>query len=365
MIPARPAEPILVINPGSTSTRLALFRGRARAAGREIVHPVRDLRRFPSVAAQAGYREARVERFLARHLEGPLRAVAARGGLLRPVPGGVYRVNAAMCRDLRAAARGEHASNLGALIGASVAGRHSCEAFIADPVVVDELDPAARLTGMAAIERRSVFHALNQKAVARLAARRIGRPYERCRLIVAHLGGGISVGAHLGGRVVDVNNAIDGEGPFSAERSGGLPARPLAERVRAHPARFPRIAREIAGAGGLISHCGTNDLRVVLRRVSRGDRRAALVFEALVLRIAQEIAGHGATLRGRVDAVALTGGMARCRKLVGALKRRISFLGPVYVFAGEREMEALAENVEAALRGEREIREYPPCASGN
>jgi butyrate kinase len=349
---------ILVINPGSTTTKLALYRNDTERHAHIITHPARELRQYPTVAAQTGFRLLLAQRFLQQHLQKKLHAIAARGGLLRPVPSGVYRVTVPMCTDLRAATYGEHASNLGALIGSSLGEMHQCDAFIADPVVVDEMDPVARISGMPAIERRSIFHALNQKASAREVAGKLGKKYENCNLIVAHLGGGISVGAHLEGKVVDVNNALGGDGPFSPERSGGLPSLQLATLVGDNRESFQNIKNQIVGNGGLIAYCGTNDLQELMRKIGRGDTVAALVFQALIYQISKEIAMHGATLRGKVDAIVLTGGMAHNSELITALRERVSFLAPIHVVPGEREMAALAGNILAVLRNEREILEY-------
>ena len=294
---------------------------------------------------------------------GPLDAVIGRGGLLKPLEGGIYRVTPDMMDDLRSARFGEHASNLGALLAQRLAeeqerqGRH-CLALIADPVVVDELCPEARLSGLPGMERRSIFHALNQKSVARSVAASLGKPYESLHLIVAHMGGGISVGAHRHGRVIDVNNALDGDGPFSPERSGGLPAGQLVALSLSGDLSRQELKKKITGRGGMYAYAGTKDLRDLLDQASSGDEQAALVYRSMVLQIAQEIARHGATLEGRIDGVILTGGLANSDRLVEDLKRRISYLGPVFAVPGEREMAALAENALDALAGIRPVKEY-------
>ncbi|MFW6180526.1 MAG: butyrate kinase [Spirochaetota bacterium] len=360
---------ILVINPGSTSTKLALFRNGKELRKHTARHDARRLAAYRTVMEQEQMRLAEVRGFLAACAQAaggpqaagaPLRldAVAARGGLLHPVEGGVYRVNRAMQRDLRSGRYGEHASNLGAVLGAKVGEEHGCPVFIADPVVVDELEPAARLSGLPQIPRKSIFHALNQKAAAREAAARMRREYERCNLIVAHLGGGISVGAHRRGRVVDVNNALDGEGPFSPERSGGLPAGQLARLCFSGEYTEPQVLSLITGRGGVVAYCGTNSMEELEERAGRGDRAARLCMQAMCRQVAQEICRHGATLRGEVDCIVLTGGMTRSRVLVGTIRGMVRHLAPVKVIAGEREMQALAGSVYQVLRGAWKAKRY-------
>jgi butyrate kinase len=277
---------------------------------------------------------------------------------MRPIESGVYAVNDAMLEDLRSGGFGEHASNLGAIIASRIATAGSCPAFIADPVVVDELDDLARWSGVPEIERRSIFHALNHKSAAREAARRLGRRYEDLNMIVAHLGGGVSVGAHRRGRVVDVNNALDGDGPFAPERSGGLPAGQLVDLALAGTLTQTELRKRITGRGGLVAYCGTNDLSDIERRIEAGDERCRAAFEAMIYQISKEIAMHGATLSGRVDLVVLTGGMAHNARVVDGIRDRVSFLAPVEVIPGEREMVSLAAAACAALSGEAVVRSY-------
>jgi butyrate kinase len=263
-----------------------------------------------------------------------------------------------MLDDLRSARFGEHASNLGAILAAQIAAHYHCPAYIADPVVVDEMDSVAKISGMPAIERKSIFHALNQKSAAREVARRIKKKYEACNFIVAHLGGGISVGAHCQGRVIDVNNALEGDGPFSPERSGGLPSLQLVELVLQNPQAPEEIKKRIVGAGGMAAYCGTNDLKEISARIKNGDEYAALIYQAMAYQISKEIAMHGATLKGAIDGIILTGGMAKDTDLVEKIKERVSFLAPVHVICGEREMQSLAENIYAVLHEKLEAREY-------
>jgi len=351
---------ILVINPGSTSTKLSLFQNERERYSATESHSAREIGQYPSILDQEDFRLRHARAFLTQHRIDSKRldAVVGRGGLLRPIESGVYRVNGLMLSDLRAARFGEHASNLGALLAWRIAEEAGRPAFIVDPVVVDEMEETARITGIPEIRRRSIFHALNQKSAAREVARRLGKPYEKCNLIVAHLGGGISVGAHRKGRVVDVNNALDGEGPFAPERAGSIPAGQLVEICFSGRFSLEEIKSRLTGRGGLVAYRGSSSLEELKRADDGGDRQAKVLFAALALRISQEICRHGATFEGKVDAVILTGGMARESELVALVKKRVRHLGPVAVIPGEREMLALAEGALSVLRGKRRAREY-------
>lgn len=354
---------ILAINPGSTSTKTAFFDDDRLLARETLSHSTAELGRFDRVAEQYAMREACVRGFLERQkLEpGDLDAVVARGGLLRPIPGGTYAVGEHMLAELREAQRGEHACNLGALIAAAIAAPVGIPALIVDPVVVDELAPEARLSGLAEMPRTSVFHALNHKAVARRVAKELGKSYAACKLVVAHLGGGISVGAHLEGRVVDVNQALDGEGPFAPERSGTLPAWPLVQWALGHAEEGAvALRRKICGAGGMVSYLGTNDLREAWRRADGGDDEARLVIAAMAWQIAREIGACATVLEGRVDAVVLTGGLAHDDRLVQLIEKRVGWIAPLVRAPGEAELEALAAGALRVLRNEERARAYPP-----
>jgi butyrate kinase len=351
---------LLVINPGSTSTKLSWFAGEQEQHAETLSHTTDELAAFPSIVAQAPFRREAIDRFLEAHDLDPaaLSAVVARGGLLHPLEGGVYEVNDAMVADLETGGYGRHASNLGGILARAIADAAGCPAFIADPVVVDELEDVARPSGLPELPRRSIFHALNQKSAAREACRRLGRAYEASNLIVAHMGGGVSVGAHRAGRVVDVNNALDGEGPFSPERAGTVPAGQLLDLVLAGRHQEAALRRMLTGAGGVVAYCGTNDVRELVARAESGDATADLVLRAMCHQIAKEIASHGATLAGEVDAVVLTGGMAHDEAIVAQISSRVRFLAEVIVIPGEREMVSLAAAALGALRGEREVRTY-------
>ncbi len=333
---------ILVVNPGSTSTKLALFEGEECVRSEDLEHAAADLSQFKDIAAQEEFRTALVTAFLDAGLSDapPLSAVVGRGGLLRPLPGGTYLVNEEMVKELRRAAHGEHASNLGALIADRIARLAGCPAFIVDPVVVDELADEARLTGIPGIERRSIFHALSQKAAARRACRELDLEYESAHLVVAHLGGGISVGAHREGRVVEINNALDGEGPLAPERSGAVPARDLVDLCFDGDQTRREIRHLIAGGGGLVAHLGTNSLiKIEARLEEEGVRR---VFSAFTYGIAKAITGSFAALRRLPQAIVLTGGGCRCRPLVDGIRNQVGFAAPILVYPENLEMSALA-----------------------
>jgi butyrate kinase len=311
------------------------------------------------ILEQEAYRRALIERELKGDgfsLEG-LSAVAGRGGRLRPLVSGVYRVNDAMLQELRQAVNGEHASNLGAILAHAFAQASGVEAYIVDPISANEKPAKARLSGMALLERGQFCHVLNSKAIARRYARDQKRSYAGLRLIVAHLGGGICISAHEGGRMIEATDAME-EGPFSTERCGAVPAHELVELC--FSGRYTKLQAErlVNGQGGMYSYLGTTDLIEVERRIAGGDAKAALAFEAMAYQIMKEVGAMAAVLGGRVDAVLLTGGMAHSRKLVASLSDSLSWIAPVAVFPGEDELQALAEGVLRVLRGEEAARDF-------
>lgn len=351
---------ILVVNPGSLSTKVALYE-RDRCLRVETVnHTAEELRPFQRIQEQFELRRQAVLGCLKRWgepLEG-LAAVVGRGGLVKPLKGGVYRVNVDMVHDLRHGISGEHASNLGGLIAAELAAEAGAPAFVVDPVMVDELIPLARYTGLPEIKRRSIFHALNQRAVARRAAERLGKEYEEVNLIVSHLGSGISVGAHRRGQVIDVNNALDGDGPFGVERAGSLPVADLIRLCFSGRYTEEELLRRVRRQGGLVGHLGANDGREVENRIEAGDEAARECFEAMAYQIAKQIGAMAAAICGEVDAVVLTGGLAHSARLVGWLRPRVEFIAPVLLFPGEDEMEALAQGAWRVLEGKEPALEY-------
>ncbi|HLO03724.1 MAG TPA: butyrate kinase [Symbiobacteriaceae bacterium] len=361
---------MLIINPGSTSTKIGLYRDDEPVQIETLRHSAAELAQFPRLLDQFPFRRDLILAWLSDQgvAVTDLDAVVGRGGLLRPIPGGTYQVDEAMLADLRVGVQGEHASNLGAPIAAEIAaaagGCPSKPAFIVDPVVVDELEPVARITGRPEIERRSIFHALNQKAVARRAARDLGVPYERLNLVVVHLGGGISVGAHRQGRVIDVPNALDGEGPMSPERAGTVPSVGLVHLAFSWRYTLPELSRMIVGRGGLVAHLGSNDAREVEGRIQAGDAEAERVYRAMAYQVAKEIGRAATALSGQVDAIVLTGGLAHSGMLTGWIQEQVEWIAPVKIYPGEDELQALAEGALRVLRGEEEAQVYAEAAGG-
>jgi butyrate kinase len=352
---------LLIINPGSTSTKIAVYEDEREILSANISHSAEELAPYAKIVDQKAFRKDIILKTLeAKGIEPPsLTAVIGRGGLLVPIPSGVYRVNDRMLDDLYKGVQGEHASNLGGLIADEIARPLGRPAFIVDPVVVDELDDWARLSGVPEIRRRSIFHALNHKYSARLAARELGRSYESVNLIVCHLGGGISIGVHEKGRVVDVNNALNGEGPIAPERAGTVPAGDLVALVYSGKYAEGDLKKLLTGRGGMVAHLKTNDMRETLKRIAAGDKDARLVFTAMAVTVAKQIGACAAVLRGRVDGVVLSGGLAHSPEFIDKIKEYIEFLGPVFVFPGENEMIALAQAGLRVLRGAEPARTYP------
>lgn len=354
-------ELILAINPGSTSTKIALFKGTKEIFLKTIRHSSDEIAQFAKISDQYEFRKNIILAELkAAEVElNNIAVVIGIGGLVKPIKSGVYAVNQAMIEDLRKGVLGEHASNLGGLISHDIAQSiPQARAFIVDPVVVDELEDIARISGHPAIERVSIFHALNQKAIARQHARAVAQTYEALNLIVAHLGGGISVGAHKRGRVIDVNQALDGEGPFSPERSGSLPVGALVKLCFSGNYTLKEIQSMITGKGGLVAYLGTNDAYEAEKRATSGDEKARLILDALAYQVAKEIGAMSTVLRGQVDSILLTGGIAFGQPFVENLSSRIRHIAPVYVYPGEDEMRALAMNGLMILRGETQPLEY-------
>lgn len=351
---------VLVINPGSTSTKISVFDGDTECFSQTLRHDETVIGSFENIPAQFSFRMEAIEDFLRDRgvsLDS-LHAVVGRGGLLRPIEGGTYAVNEAMLQDLRQSRIREHASNLGGILAAEIGQQLGIPAFIVDPVVVDELEEIARLSGLPELPRISIFHALNHKAVARRAAAELNGAYTDFNFIVAHMGGGISVAAHRRGRVVDVNNALDGEGPFSPERSGTLPVGDLVRLCFSGKYTREELGKKINGKGGITAYLGVNDMRKVEERILRGDGQARLVYTAMAYQVAKDIAAMSAVLEGRVDAILLTGGVAYSREFTGWIEQRVRHLAPVRVYPGEGEMPALAEGALRVLRGEEQARIY-------
>ncbi|MGA3160880.1 MAG: butyrate kinase [Terracidiphilus sp.] len=349
---------VLVLNPGSTSTKFGVYARDGAELVRTIRHGQEELAVFRGqpILAQLDYRAHLVEQALAAagYAAERFAAVAGRGGFLPPAACGTYLVDDAMVEELRQARRGEHASNLGASLALRFARAAGSNAYIVDPVTVDEWQECARLTGSPLVERTSIGHALNTKAVARRYAREQGRAYPELRLIVAHLGSGITVSAHQNGRMID-SNSIE-EGPFGVDRSGGLPVRALVKLCFSGRFTQEQLDRHIFGDGGLSAYLGTHDLVEVERRIDAGDREAARVFEAMVYQIGKEAGAMAVALKGKVDAILLTGGMAYSDKVVTLLRGALDWIAPIRVYPGEDELQALAEGVFRVLNGEEQAK---------
>lgn len=351
---------ILVINPGSTSTKIGVFDNDLSIFEKTIRHERETLSEFDNIIDQYEFRKQTILESL--DIEGinisKLNAVCGRGGLLRPIEGGTYRVNDDMLKDLRAGFAGEHASNLGGILAFEIASGLNIPAYIVDPVVVDEMDPVARISGFSLIERKSIFHALNQKAVARRVAKELGKKYEELNFIVAHMGGGITVGAHKKGRVVDVNNGLHGDGPFSPERAGTVPAGDLVSLCYSGEFFREEIMKKLVGQGGLVGYLDTNDALEVEKMIEKGDEKASLVYSAMAYQVAKEIGAASAVLSGRVDAIILTGGLAYGKGFVRSISERINWIADIIVKPGENELQALAEGALRVLKGEEREKEY-------
>ena len=353
---------ILTINPGSTSTKIAVFEDEKEVFSKTLRHSSEELAPFNTVASQFQFRKDIIMSVLKEagvdvH---SFSAIVGRGGLVKPIESGIYEVNADLAHDLEHPVMGEHASNLGGLIAQDIAKEinNGSKAYIADPVVVDELAPIARLSGHPAINRVSIFHALNQKVIARTYAKEVGKRYEDLNLIVAHMGGGISVGAHQHGRVIDVNNALDGDGPFSPERSGGLPTGTLVELCFSGKPKS-EIKKMLKGEGGVVAYLGTNDmLEVEKQSIANPQSKHAQVQNAMCYQVAKEIGAMAAVLKGKVDAILLTGGIAYGKPITDFIREMVEFIAPVKVYPGEDEMRALAMNGLMVLRGEMQAKKY-------
>lgn len=349
---------VLVINPGSTSTKMAVVEDGEPRLIKVIRHAAEELAPFAKITDQFDFRRQMILNELEKAgIPVEFDAVVARGSLTKPLPGGVYAVDDNMIQATYASEH-QHACDLGCVIAREIAKGLGCPCYIADPVVTDELNDYARVCGLAMFKRESIWHALNQRAIARRFARENGKRYEDLNLIVAHLGGGISVAAHDHGRAVDVNNALDGEGPFSPERAGSLPAKALVNLCFSGEYTKDEILKMISGKGGVFSHLGTTDMIEAEKMMNNGDEHAKLVINAMIYHIAKAIAEKGAVLCGKIDAIIITGGIAYWNYMVDELKKRVDWMAPVHVYPGEDEMSALAENAFGALSGEIKVLKY-------
>ena len=351
---------LLVINPGSTSTKVGVYEDENKILEENILHSSEDLKDYKTISDQLEFRKNVILKLLKeKNIEvESLNSIVGRGGLLKPIESGTYYVNDIMERDLKIGVQGEHASNLGGIIAKGISEMIGVKPFVVDPVVVDELEEVARVTGIPEIERVSIFHALNQKAIARRYAKERNKGYKDCNLIVVHMGGGVTVGAHKKGRVIDVNNGIYGEGPLTPERSGAIPALSLIDLCFSGIYSKDEVKKKIIGKGGGVAHLKTNNFKVVEELASSGDERAKLVIKVFIYQVAKEIGSYATVLNGQVDAIILTGGIAYSKVITKAIEERVKFISEVLVYPGEDELLALAEGALRVLRGEEEAKEY-------
>ncbi len=354
---------ILAINPGSTSTKFAVYYNEECKLNRTLRHSIDELSSYKNILKQFDYRKGMIiDALMEEGFEvDSLKYIIGRGGLTYPLESGVYLVDNLMLKHASEGVYGQHASNLGPLIADFIANQiPGASAYIADPVVTDELDEIARITGHPAFEKRSIFHALNQKATARLHAKKLGVAYEILNLIVAHLGGGISVGAHKKGRVVDVNNGLDGDGPFSPERSGGLPTGQIIDWCFKSKMTRDDVRRMVLGEGGYVAYLKTNDAKEVEELARKGNEKARLIQDAMGYQIAKTIGEMAVVLNGNVDGILLTGGVAYNKYLTDFIEKKVGFLAPVFVYPGEDELDALARNALRVARNDTQAKTYNP-----
>lgn len=350
----------LIINPGSTSTKVGVFEDETLLFEETLRHPTEEIAKYASIIDQKDFRKDIILNFL-KEKDCDVKSfdvIVGRGGLLKPIPGGTYAVSDALLADLKAGVQGQHASNLGGILAREIGDEIGVPSFIVDPVVVDELTDVARISGMPELPRRSIFHALNQKAVARRYAKENGFGYEELNLIVIHMGGGVSVGAHKKGQVVDVNNILDGEGAFSPERAGTVPVGDLIKLCFSGKYDQKTLYKKICGNGGFNAYLGTNDARIVEKEVAEGDEKAALVLDAFYYQIAKDAGAMAAVLDGKVDQIILTGGIAYSPTTKEKLYEKIGWIAPFTIYPGEDELLALAQGALRVMNGEEAVKVY-------
>ena len=354
------AYKLLIINPGSTSTKIGVYEDEKEILEETLRHSSEEIGRYAPIYDQKDFRKEVILNVLKEHNFDitTLDAVVGRGGLLKPIPGGTYEVDDSLLVDLKEGVQGQHASNLGGILANEIAKKIGVRAFIVDPVVVDELTEVARVTGTAELKKKSIFHALNQKAVAKRYAKECGKRYEDLKLVITHMGGGVSVGAHDQGKVVDVNNTLDGDGPFSPERAGSVPTGDLVKMCFSGKYTEDEVYKKLVGKGGVVSYLNTNDLKSVIDRKNEGDKECELIYNAFVYQIAKEIGAMSVVLNGKVDAIILTGGIAYSPYVVEDLKKKIGWIANVVVYPGEDELLALAQGAIRVLSGEEKAKIY-------
>ena len=349
----------LIINPGSTSTKLGIFEDETLVSEETLRHTTEEIAQFDKIVDQVDFRKEMILAFLKDKGEelSSFNVIVGRGGLLKPIPSGTYAVTDKLIEDLKIGVGGEHASNLGGILAKALADEVGVPSYIVDPVVVDELEPVARISGVPELPRVSIFHALNQKAVAKRYAKEVGKAYTDLNLIVVHMGGGVSVGAHTGGRIVDVFNALSGEGAFSPERAGGVPPAALVDLCFSGKYTKAEIKKKLIGNGGYNALVGTNNAQEVYKR-SLTDENVKLVFDAFIYQVSKDIGAMATVLKGKVDQIILTGGIAYGEQVTADIKERVSFIAPVTIYPGEDELLALAQGALRVMNGEEEARTY-------
>lgn len=350
----------LIINPGSTSTKIGVFEDETLLFEETLRHSTEEIAKYASIVDQKDFRKEIIINLLKEkdfdiH---SLNMVVGRGGMLKPIPGGTYAVSDALLEDLKIGVQGQHASNLGGILAREIGDSIGVPSYIVDPVVVDELEPISRYSGVPELPRISVFHALNQKAVAKRYAKENGKSYDSLNLVVVHMGGGVSVGAHKKGKVIDIFNALDGDGAFSPERAGGVPSGALIRMCFSGKYTEKEVYKKIVGGGGFNAYCGTNDMRDVSKMVQDGDTKAAEVREAFIMQVAKDIGSMACVLDGKVDQIIVTGGIAYDKTVVAGLKERAEWIAPFTVYPGEDELLALVQGGLRVLNGEEKAMEY-------
>ncbi len=349
----------LIINPGSTSTKIAVFEDETMLFDKTLRHSVDEISKYDTIFDQKQFRKDIIMECL-KEQDFDIRTldmVVGRGGLVKPIPGGTYKVSDALIEDLKIGPQGQHASNLGGVLAREIADEIGKPSFIVDPVAVDELQPVARVSGIPDIQRNSIFHPLNQKAMARRYAKENGKRYEDINVIVAHMGGGVSVGAHKKGRVIDVSNALEGDGAFSPERAGGLPVGPLVRLCYSGKYTEKEMYKRLVGGGGFTAYLGSNDM-VEITKKAENDEQARLILDAFIYQVAKDIGSRAAVLEGKVDAIILTGGIAYGNRVTDAIEKYVGWIAPVIVYPGEDELLALAQGGLRVLNGEEEAKDY-------
>ena len=351
------AYKLLIINPGSTSTKIGVYENEKEIFVETLRHSSDEIAKYDSIFEQKEFRKSVIMSVLKENNfdVNTLDAVVGRGGMLKPIPGGTYD---ALLNDLKVGVQGEHASNLGGILANEISKEVGGRAFIVDPVVVDELEPVARISGVPELPRKSKFHALNQKAVAKKFGKESKIGYENLNLIVVHMGGGVSVGAHKNGKVIDVNNALDGDGPFSPERSGSVPVGDLIKMCFSGEYTQKEVYKKIVGKGGYVAYLNTNDARDVLREKAEGNKFAELIYNAFIYQVAKSIGEMATVLKGKVDSIILTGGIAYSPIVVSDIKERVEWISNVAVYPGEDELLALAQGAIRVLNEEEEVKVY-------